>query len=84
MEFRSRYGNCALISLLINRPNKQEFRHFTDELKTRILAASQVVTFNKKQMLEIELKELRRLTDDGVLLEKEYLQAMDRVTGMQI
>jgi len=84
MEFRSRYGNCPLISLLKNRPNKLEFRHFTDELKTRVLAASQVVTLNKKQMLEIELKELRRLTDDGVLLEHEYLQARDRVTGMNI
>lgn len=84
MEFRSRYGNCPLISLLINRPNKQEFRHFTDELKTRVLAASQVVTLNKKQMLEIELMELRRLTDDGVLLEHEYLQAKERATSMQI
>ena len=84
IEFRSRYGNCPVIGLLINRPNKQEFKHFTDELKTRVLAASQVVTFNKKQMLEIELKELRRLTDDGILLEHEYLQAKDRVTSMQI
>ncbi len=84
MEFRSRYGNCALIGLLKNRPDKQEFRHFVDELKTRILAASQVVTFNKKQMLEIELKELRRLTDEGVLLEHEYLRARQRVTGMNI
>ena len=84
MEFRSRYGNCPLISLLKNRPNKQEFKHFADELKTRVLAASQVVTFNKKQMLEIELKELRRLTDEGILLEHEYLQARQRVTNIQI
>ena len=84
MEFRSRYGNCPLIGLLKNNPNKQEFRHFTDELKTRVLAASQVVTFNKKQMLDIELKELRRLTDEGILLEQEYQQAKERVTNMQI
>ena len=84
MEFRSRYGNCPLIGLLKNNPNKQEFRHFSDELKTRVLAASQVVTFNKKQMLDIELKELRRLTDEGILLEQEYQQAKERVTNMQI
>ena len=84
MEFRSRYGNCPLIGLLKNSPTKQEFRHFTDELKTRVLAASQVVTFNKKQMLDIELKELRRLTDEGILLEQEYQQAKERVTNMQI
>ena len=84
MEFRSRYGSCVLISLLKNQPNKQEFKHFTDELKTRVLAASQVVTLNKKQMLAIELNELRRLTDDGVLLEHEYQQAKDRVMSMHI
>lgn len=84
MEFRSRYGNCPLIGLLKNNPTKQEFRHFADELKTRVLAASQVVTFNKKQMLGIELKELRRLTEEGILLEQEYQQAKERVTNMQI
>lgn len=84
MEFRSRYGNCVLIRLLKNQPNKQEFRHFTDELKTRVLAASQVVTFNKKQMLAIELNELRRLTDDGVLLEDEYQRAKNRVMSMHL
>jgi hypothetical protein len=84
MEFRSRYGNCVLIRLLKNQPSKQEFRHFTDELKTRVLAASQVVTFNKKQMLAIELNELRRLTDEGVLLEDEYQQAKDRVMNMHL
>ncbi len=84
MEFRSRYGNCVLIRLLKNRPNKQEFRHFSDELKTRVLAASQVVPFNKKQMLAIELNELRRLTDEGVLLEQEYQQAKDRVMSMHL
>ena len=84
MEFRSRYGNCVLIRLLKNQPSKQEFRHFTDELKTRVLAASQVVTFNKKQMLAIELNELRRLTDEGVLLEDEYQRAKDRVMNMHL
>jgi hypothetical protein len=84
LEFRSRYGNCVLIRLLKNQPSKQEFRHFTDELKTRVLAASQVVTFNKKQMLAIELNELRRLTDEGVLLEDEYQRAKDRVMKMHL
>jgi hypothetical protein len=84
MEFRSRYGNSVLISLLKNRPNKREFKHFTDELKTRVLAAGQAVPFNKTQMLAIELNELRRLTDEGVLLEHEYQQAKDRVLSMHL
>lgn len=84
MEFRSRYGNSVLIRLLRNRPNKREFKHFTDELKTRVLAAGQVVPFDKTQMLAIELNELRRLTDEGVLLEHEYQEAKDRVMSMHL
>ena len=84
MEFRSRYGNSVLIRLLKNRPNKREFKHFTDELKARVLAAGQAVPFNKPQMLAIELNELRRLTDEGVLLESEYQQAKDRVLSMHL
>ena len=84
MEFRSRYGNSVLIRLLKNQPNKREFKHFTDELKARVLAAGQAVPFNKTQMLAIELNELRRLTDEGVLLEREYQQAKDRVLSMHL
>ena len=84
MEFRSRYGNSVLIRLLKNRPNKREFKHFTDELKARVLAAGQAVPFNQTQMLAIELNELRRLTDEGVLLESEYQQAKDRVLSMHL
>jgi hypothetical protein len=84
MEFRSRYGNCPLISLLQNKPNEQEFKHFYHELKTRVLAASQTIKLDKRQMLDIELTELQRLVDKGVILEQNLEKARSRVMKMRI
>lgn len=83
-EFRSRYGSCPLISLMQNKPDKEKFSAFSKEIKARILAASQNVTFDKKQMLSFELKELRRLMDENILSEQQYMQAKNRVMKMHI
>jgi len=84
LEFRSRYGGCPLLGILKDRPDQKEFRHFTDELKTRALAASQVIRLDKKQMRDIELKELRRLAEIGVLDESDFERARMRMQQLQI
>jgi hypothetical protein len=83
-EFRSRYGNCSLLRLFYNKPDSESFRHFVAELRTRILAASQAVTLDKQQMLSIELKELRRLADEGVLSQEQYRRAHQRIMRMHL
>ncbi len=84
LEFRSRYGGCPLIGLLNNKPDKAEFRHFRDELKTRVLAASQAITFDKRQMRSIELQELRRLNEQGAIDDIAFRKARDRAMRLQI
>ena len=81
-EFRSRYGGCPLLRLLYNKPDSDSFRHFVAELRTRILAASHAITFDKKEMLAIELKELRRLSDEGVIAQDDYRRARQRIMNM--
>ncbi|MDZ7662358.1 hypothetical protein [Thiohalophilus sp.] len=81
-EFRSRYGSCPLLRLLYNKPDPESFRHFVAELRTRILAASQAITFDKKEMLAIELKELRRLSDEGIIARDDYRRARQRIMNM--
>ncbi len=83
-EFRSRYGSCPLLRLLYNKPDTESFRHFVAELKTRILAASQAVTLDKQQMLAIEMKELRRLADEGVIDQDDYRRARQRIMNMHV
>lgn len=83
-EFRSRYGNCVVLSLLYNKPNKKEFKQFIEEIKLRSLSASQVVTLDKKQMLEIEMNELRRLRNEGVITQHDYADAKARIIQINL
>jgi len=84
MEFRSRYGNCVLLHILHNKPNKKECRQFTDELKTRILLVSQDVNLDKKQMMEFEREELTRLFEEGIIEKENYDAGLSRIDGINI
>ena len=78
-EFRSRYGNCPVIRLMQNKPDKKAFSQFVAEIRTRILAACHDASFDKKQMLAFELQEIRRLKDQGTVTDTQYSHAKERV-----
>jgi len=82
-EFRSRYCGCVLISLLYGNPGKEAFDQFVDELKQRILLASQQVRIDKHRMLINEITKLRRLRGDGIISEREYVAASRRIPNMR-
>jgi len=82
-EFRSRYCGCVLISLLYANPSKEQFNLFVEELKNRILAASQAVRIDKHRMLINEITKLRRLRNDGIISEREYVAASRRIPNMR-
>jgi hypothetical protein len=82
-EFRSRYCGCVLISLLYANPSKEQFNLFVEELKNRILAASQAVRIDKHRMLINEITKLRRLRNDGIITEREYVAASRRIPNMR-
>ena len=84
IEFKTRYGNCGVLSLLYNKPNKKEFKEFIEEIKLRSLSASQVVTIDKAQMLEIEMDELRRLRNEGIIAQNNYADAKARIIQMDL
>ncbi|MFV1983704.1 MAG: hypothetical protein ACC657_09220 [Thiohalomonadales bacterium] len=79
IEFKSRFGGIILVSLLYNKPNKKEFSSFVEELKNRILIATQSLKVPREQMLAIELKELRRLASESVFSDDAYAQAKERI-----
>ncbi|MDH5395257.1 MAG: hypothetical protein OEW97_03210 [Gammaproteobacteria bacterium] len=83
-QFRSRYGNCVVLSLLYNNPNQKDFKNFIEEIKLRSLSASQAVKFDKSQMLNFEIKELRRLRDEGIIKQHHYEDAKARILQMKI
>jgi len=81
-EFRSRYAGCVLIRFLYNKPNQEIFEKFIDEMRARILSASQNIKMDKRRMLVIELKELDRLKKEGVLDTDTLKRAHDRVSSL--
>lgn len=82
-EFRSRYCGCVLISLLYRNPAREQFEKFVDELKNRILASSQTVRIDKHRMLINEITKLRRLRNDNIITEREYVAASRRIPNMK-
>jgi hypothetical protein len=82
-EFRSRYCGCVLISLLYSNPGKEAFDQFVEELKQRILLSSQQVRIDKHRMLINEITKLRRLRNDGIISEREYVAASRRIPNMR-
>ena len=83
-EFRSRYGACVVISFLQNIPSKKESKIFLDEMKLRVLTASQVIKRNMLQMMEIELEELERLKNQNIIQEHDCIKAQKRIKRMTI
>ncbi len=81
-EFRSRYAGCVLIRFLYNKPNPDIFDKFIDEMRARILSASQNIKMDKRRMLVIELKELDRLKKEEVLDTETLKRAHDRVSTL--
>ena len=83
IEFRSRYCGVPLVSLLYNNPNKEESSAFVEELKSRIVAASQSTKIDKHQMLINEITRLQRLVKENILNEHIYEQAKKRIPNMK-
>jgi len=81
--FRSRYCGTVLISLFQNNPDKEPFRNFVEELKNRILMASQSVKTDKHKMLLFEFKTLQRLMNEGILPATELEKAKNRIPNMK-
>lgn len=81
-EFRSRYAGCVLISFLYNKPSADVFDKFIDQMRARILTASQNIRMDKRRMLVIELKELDKLRKEGILNDHQIKQAHQRVSNL--
>lgn len=81
--FRSRYCGTVLVSIFQNKPDKDQFREFVEELKNRILMASQAVKTDKHKMLLFEFKTLRRLMDEGIIPATELEKAKNRIPNMK-
>ena len=73
--FRSRYGKIKLIELINKNPDNKSFRSFLNKLVMQINKAKTARGLNQAKSLARELKELRRLKDEGIIPENSYEKA---------
>ena len=68
----SKCGRAPVLELINNNPDKDSFLQFTNCLSRHILLSRQNITCSATELLAKELKELRRLKDEGVIPTKQY------------
>ena len=73
--FRSQFGKIRLFELANNNPGKDSFRDFVNKIVVQINKSKAAKGMNQSQLLAAELKELRRLKDEGIGPDGDYEKA---------
>lgn len=79
VRFHSQSGDAVLLEMYNNAPNRAEFEAFGRELVQHIQAAQRSDRRKPDQKLGAELREHRRLRDQGILTEEVYAAARDKI-----
>lgn len=79
VRFHSQNGDAVLLEMFNNAPNRKEFASFARELVQHIQTAQRGDKRKLDQKLGAELREHRRLKDQGILSEEIYVSARDKI-----
>jgi hypothetical protein len=77
--FYSRNSHIPLFDIIVNYPSHREYRRFVDLLHAAIAQARQFWQLSLEQQLAGELRTVRRLVAEGILEQRDYELAKDRV-----
>jgi len=80
LVFYSRNGRIPLVILFNRNPDRKTFREFTNQLVHHIQQANDTL-LHRSDVLSAELKEHRRLMEEGVISGKRYELAKLRILG---
>lgn len=75
----SRHGRIRLVELMTDQPSRADVQAFANDLKDRIVRAHNAQQVDPAQWLSKELREHRRLKDEGILTEAIYAKAKGRI-----
>jgi len=78
--FYSRHGRVPLLSLRNRNPSSAELKAFVGDISDRIKRARRRWN-NREQFLSAELREHRRLKDEGILTPERYEAVKRRILG---
>lgn len=75
----SHHGRISLVELMTTQPSRADVQAFANDLKDRIVRVHDTQQVDPAQWLSAELREHRRLKDEGVLTEAIYAKAKKRI-----
>ena len=84
LVFYSRYGRVNWLEILINKPNRRAYKEFVQLLISASHAVSSRQSPRHEQRLGAELREHRRLKDEGALPARVYEDVKRRFLGEHV
>ena len=80
--FYSRHASVPLFDMCINQPNQRAYKSFLDNLKSHMVKTRTFWELRLDQQIAGEIRMLRRLASEGVVSQRDYDQAKDRLFNM--
>ena len=77
--FYSRHSSIPLFDLYISKPNQQAYKAFLHNLNSHIEKTRSFWKLKLDQQIAGEVRMLRRLASDGVISQRDYDRAKDRL-----
>ena len=78
-NYTTRHSNIPLVRLFSNKPNREQFRQFTEQLETLITELSEHYTLPVSDQLAGEMKMLRRLAQEKIMTVEAYEKAKNEL-----
>ena len=80
--FYSRHSSIPLFDLYISKPNQQAYKAFLHHLNDYIEKTRTFWQLKLDQQIAGEVRMLRRLASDGIISQRDYDRAKDRLFGI--
>ena len=77
--YYSQHGHLPLLELINHNPDKAAFEEFTHNLSSMIVSTQHAMSLQTIDLLTSEVRELRRLMNEGVIKEADYEDAKKRI-----
>jgi hypothetical protein len=79
IRYYSRYGRVPLLELIANQPDSRSLTDFMRQLSHHVRLSQHNHPRAATQALSFELRDLRRLRDEGVIDDQQYEEAKQRI-----
>jgi hypothetical protein len=78
----SRHSNIPIVEMLVAKPDKEKFEHFTQEVHRCISHVQSMRQLSTNNQLAGEMRMIRRLVSEGLVKKEQYDKAKTQLLGL--